>query len=173
MLRFAPLVLAFAAVALVASPSAAAPVQPAVKPPSSAKLIRPLTMTVVRNISWGTITVPDGMTYDALVDMSQTGSVFLCGGPLVCSGTYQSARFNIQGTKGAQVRFIARRSLLTNTSSGNGETIEYQPGFNATHTLLYNGAPGNFVDVGGYIRITPTTVDGLYVGIMDVTVDYL
>lgn len=129
----------------------------------------------MRNIDFGTITLTGMPTTDAFVMMDMNGTTRLCDWSpyTVCSGAFQSARFNIQGTRGAQVRFIVRPSTLNNVSSGGGETIEFQPGFNATHTLIHDGAPGIFVNVGGFISIMPDTTDGLYVGELDATVDYL
>jgi hypothetical protein len=175
MLRTVRNTLLIVASVLSGQSATAAPVASSPAAQGRAKLVRPLKLTAVRNIDWGTVTITGPLTDDAPVDMDINGTLRLCdwSANTVCSGPFQSARFNIQGTRGTQVRFIVRSSMLTNISSGGGETIEYRPSFYATRTLIHDGAPGIFVNVGGFIILTPTTTDGVYVGELDATVDYL
>ena len=50
--------------------------------------------------------------------------------------------------------------------------LAFSPNAPATVTLTNSGAPGTNFNVGGSISIAPATVDGLYVGNIEVTVDY-
>lgn len=115
------------------------------------------------------------MTGDNAISISFNGASRFCGvpGEISCSGPFQSAQYNVQGTKGMQVRIRTTPSTLTNVSSGGGRTVPFTPfTFAPTLVLTNSGSPGTTFHVGGYIVIGTTTVDGLYSGDIDLTVEY-
>ncbi|QDP19564.1 DUF4402 domain-containing protein [Sphingomonas xanthus] len=171
MTNFARFAVVAAATALFATPAAAAPVGASPKAKASARIVRPLTLTATRDLDFGTIVVgsiPGAQT----VSVSQAG-VLTCGtSGLTCSGTVSSAQYNVTGTNNMQVNITATASNLTNTTSGGSETLAFSPNAPASVTLTNSGAPGNNFTVGGSIVIGTATVDGLYSGDIEVTVDY-
>jgi hypothetical protein len=173
MLRITQFTMLAAAIAL-ASPAVGAPVPASPKAAGRAKILRPLALTAVRDMTFPTV-IMNNVTMVNVVMVGVPGG-YMCGTPgeLTCSGPILPARYNVQGTKGAQVRISASASNLVNTTSGGSETLVLNPVLvSSTLTLASSGSPGTNFDVGGWISIRPTTVDGIYVGDLDVTVDYL
>lgn len=132
----------------------------------SASASKPLTFASRQDLDFGQIlTSGDGGT----VSISMTG-VRTCAAGLTCSGATQHAIFNVSGTNGWVVRIITAPSDLVNQT--NGSTLRFTPVAPASVTLTNSGAPGKNFGVGGAITVTPSTSDGLYVGNVEVTVDY-
>ena len=171
MTKFARLAVLAAAATFVATPASAVAVGATPKAQASARIVRPLTLAATQDLSFGTIVVSSLVASQA-VSVSQAGVLSGCTGALTCSGTVSAAEYNVTGTKAITVNIAATASDLTNTTSGNNEKLVFTPNAPATHTLANSGAPGSNFNVGGAITIAPTTVDGLYVGDIDVTVDY-
>lgn len=168
--RLSALAAAAAAAALTAAPAAAAPVGvTGAKPKANARIIRPLVLAGVRDLNFGTIVLGSVAAGGESVALTSAG-VLSCGtGGLTCSGTTQTARYNVQGTQGQVVVVSATNSTLSGT---NGGTLTFVPALPANFSLTNSGNPGNNFDVGGSITITPSTVDGVYSGDMEVFVDY-
>lgn len=172
MIKFARLAAIAAVATIVATPAFAAPVAADPKATATARILRPLTLSRVRDLNFGTIVV-GAIAGAETVSVSQAGAIG-CGssGNLTCSGTVQSAQYNVRGTNNMQVNITAVASNLTNSTSGGSETLVFTPSAPASLVLTNSGAPGSNFNVGGSISVTPTTVDGLYSGDIEVTVDY-
>ena len=161
---------ALAAVALTAAPAVAAPVGvTGAKPKANARIIRPLVLTGVRDLDFGTIVLGSVAAGGESVALSVAGGLTCGSGGLTCSGTTQTARYNVTGTQGQVVVVSATNSTLTGS---NGGTLTFVPNLPANFALSNSGAPGNNFDVGGSISISPATIDGVYAGDMEVFVDY-
>ena len=171
MTKFARFAALAVAATLIATPALAAPVPATPKAKASAKIVRPLTLAAVQDLNFGTIVVGT-LTVAQTVAVSQAGVLSGCTGALTCSGTVAQARYNVTGTNNMTVNIASTASNLTNTTSGGSETLAFTPNAPLTVGLTNSGAPGNFFNVGGSISIAPATVDGLYVGNIEVTVDY-
>ena len=172
MTKFARLAALAAAATLFSSPAVAAPAAATPKAQASAKIVKPLTLTANRSLDFGTILVGT-VSGTQTVAISQDGTTRTCGtAGLTCSGTFQSAEYNVTGTRQFTVNIAATASNLTNTTSGNNETLVFTPNAPTSLVLANSGAPGSNFSVGGSIGITSATVDGLYSGDIEVTVDY-
>lgn len=171
MTKFTRLAALVVAVTFVATPAVAAPVAATPKAKASAKIVKPLTLTRVGDLDFGTIVV-GALAGPQAVTVSQAGVLGGCSGALTCSGTISAAQYNVTGTKSMVVNVAATASNLTNTTSGASELLAFSPNAPATVTLTNSGAPGSNFNVGGAITLDPATVDGLYVGDIEVTVDY-
>jgi opacity protein-like surface antigen len=161
-----------AALALTAAPAAAAPVAASTPATANAKIYKPLVLRADRNLDLGTIVMGTVAAAGEKVTLTAAGG-FTCGaGNLTCSGTPVTAQYNVQGSNNAVVRILVGASTLNR--SGGGGTVAFTPlaPAPASLTLSNSGAPGDNFNVGGEITILPTTVDGVYSGNMDVTVDY-
>ena len=135
---------------------------------ASAKVAKPVTLSVKQNLDFGTIMLsaaPGNYT----VSISMAGALS-CPSGLTCTGTARPAIFNISGTNGQVVRILAAQSDLTNASDGS--KISFTPVAPASVTLTNSGFPGKDFNVGGSISIPSTATDGVYSGTIELTVDY-
>ena len=163
---------AVAALALTATPAFAAPTPPNQNATATARIIKPLTLTWVQDLDLGTILLSGpGAWSGAVVGVSQAG-VLSCVNPNVtCSGAVQAARYNVRGTNNQVVTITAPNVTLTNANDPT-QTLLMTVSSPGTVTLTSSGVPGDDFDLGGSITVDSTTVDGVYSGLFDVTVDY-
>jgi len=160
---------ALAAVAtVVATPAVAAPVSAVPTASANVRILKPLELRGQRNLDFGTIVVGAVVGTDT-VSITQAG-VLTCGsgGQLTCSGTVASGQYNVRGSNNAVVTITAVASNLSNGASN----LLFTPNAPATVTLTSSGSPGDDFNVGGSIGLTAATPEGLYTGVMNVTVDY-
>jgi hypothetical protein len=169
-LRITCLAASVAATVLTSAPAVAAPVGAATPATARARIVRPLVLSAVRNLDFGTITLGTVAVGGETVSMTQAGVVTCGSGGLTCSGTPVSATYNVQGTNNQTVQIFAVASPLTNANDGT--TLSFSPNAPATVGLTNSGSPGNNFNVGGSITILPATTDGVYSGNIAVTVDY-
>ncbi len=168
-LRLTSLAAASAVLALTSTPAAAQQVGVSgAKPTATARIIRPLTLTGVRDLDFGTVVLGAVPAGGSSVSLTAAG-VLSCGTGLTCSGANQTAQYNVTGTQGQVVVVSATNSLLTGS---NGGTLNFVPAVPANITMPNSGAPGQNFDVGGSITIVPATTDGVYSGEMEVFVQY-
>lgn len=168
--------LIFAAAALAAfaaaTPAAAQSATGATpKATANARLIKPLTLTALRDLNFGTI-VMGTLTANETVSINAAG-VVSCGssGNLVCTGTPQSAGYRITGTQG-QVVVVSSAAASFPLSGSNGGTLNFVPSLPTPITLGNSGSPGNDFSVGGSVSIGSATPDGVYQGQIDIQVAY-
>jgi hypothetical protein len=134
---------------------------------ATVNVMKPLTFKSKQDLEFGQIIL--GGTGIKTVTVSSTG-VLTCAAGLTCSGATRQAIFNVAGSNGAVVRIFATPSDLINATDGS--RMRFVPTAPASVTLVNSGAPGLDFSVGGSIIIPSTTTDGVYSGVMDVTVDY-
>lgn len=162
--------LALCATAFAAN-AGAAPPSTTVVVPVRASVTKPLMLTALQDLDIGTIVLKPGTWSGATVSISQSG-VLTCTNPnLICSGATQAASYNVAGTNKMSVQVTAPNVTLTNQSDST-KTLQLVPLTPANVALPNSGNPGVNFAVGGTITLSSTTADGLYVGTMNVTVDY-
>ena len=162
---------ALAATMLVTTPALAAPVGVTGAPPTAtARIIKPLTLTSTGSLNFGTI-VMNGVTANRTIALSNVNVVDCASGSaeVVCSGTTSVPTYNVRGTNNQIVTIIKTASTL---NGSNGGTLTLTPTGAATVQLTSSGSPGDDFAIGGSIVIAAATVDGLYTGTVNVTVDY-
>lgn len=175
MIKFARMA-ALAAAATLAVPAVAAPVGVPVgqEPVATARIIKPLTLTSTGSLDFGTI-VMNGVTANRLIRLdASTGAISAanCGGgsaEVVCSGATSVPTYNVKGTQGQTVTVTKSTSSLTGS---NGGSLTLTPTGANTVLLSNSGVVGNDFNIGGDITIGAATVDGVYTGTVNVTVDY-
>ena len=165
---FQTILLSASAVACVAAPAAAAPVGPTDKNASAkVTVLRPLQLKFGQDLDLGTVALGAG-TFTTTIGIDKTG-VWTCDATKVtCTGTHQVAKYNVVGTNNRVVNVFSSNVSLSNGSSNLTLAVD-------APTSVSLGASGNAgVDfaIGGSITLSNSTVDGIYSGQFNVTVDY-
>lgn len=159
-----------AALALGASPAAA--IGPNQNSTATARIVKPLTLTYVRDLNLGTIVLSGaGAWSGASVAISRAGTFACSNSNVTCSGATQTAQYRVTGTNNQIVTVSAPNVTMTNQADGVSTlllTVD-NPG---TINLGNSGTVGLTFDLGGQIAVASTTPDGTYAGTFNVTVNY-
>ncbi len=159
-LRFAAA--AGATLAVLAAPAGAAQISAV----TSVKVVKPVSLTKLRDLDFGTLTF-GGFTGPRTVVLSQAG-VLTCAADILCSGVPNAARFNVQGSNKLTVLI----TVTGGTMSNGVDSIPFTADAPASVTPPNSGFPGIDFDVGGSIAIDSALVGGTYSGTMTVTAEY-
>ena len=137
----------------------------------SAASVKPLIITKLQDLDFGTVTLGPGVWNNATVALSQAGALSCANANVVCSGATQVAQYNVQGSKQQAVNISAPNVTLVNQSDST-QTLTLVTDAPASLVLANSGFPGSNFSVGGSVSINSTTAAGTYVGTFNVTVDY-
>jgi Mat/Ecp fimbriae major subunit len=169
MKAFIAIASAGALLTLASSPAEA--VSPATQATATAKIYKPLTISSVQNLDFGTIILTGASFSGEVVAISQAGALTCGSNPgvlLTCSGNAQAAQYKLVGTNNATVTITCPGFNLT----GPG-TLAFTPNAPATVNLGATGSTTGFTfSIGGSITLASTTPDGVYSGTFQVTADY-
>jgi Domain of unknown function (DUF4402) len=167
-LRSMALAATAAALTLIAAPAAAAPTSVSNGPVQGrATIVKPLTLTKVSNLDFGSIVVQDNGT----ASLSNTGTL-TCPATLTCAGTGTPAEYTVAGTNN-QVVFITKPNVtLTNQTDATAAPLTLVLTGPTQVTLPNSGASGINFKLGGDLAILATTKEGVYQGDLAVTVNY-
>ena len=134
----------------------------------SASVVKPLEFSVKRHLNFGEI-ILNNPVGKSTVSVSMAG-VVSCPAGLTCTGAAVPAILNVAGANRQTVRITTTASDLIN--SADGSRLRFTPVAPASVTLTNSGHPGTDFNVGGSIAIPSTVKDGVYVGTVEVTVQY-
>ena len=164
---------ALAATALVATPAlAVGPTNG--NATATARIVKPLKLEWAQDLNLGTILMSGAGNWSgATIAISRTGAFTCTNTNVTCDGatTARVAKYKVTGTNNQTVTITAPNLMLTNTTDLTKSlllTVD-NPG---TFALGNSGSSGIEFALGGSITIGSTTTDGLYIGTMNVTVDY-
>jgi hypothetical protein len=153
---------------IAAAPSGAA--TPATQATAGAKIYKPLTITRVQDLNFGTVVLTGTSFANEVLSISQAGALTCGSNPgvlLTCTGSSQPAKYQLVGTNNATVTITSPAFNLT----GPG-TLAFTPNAPATINLGSTGSTGVIFSIGGSITLASTTPDGVYTGTFAVTADY-
>ncbi|MEO6247923.1 MAG: DUF4402 domain-containing protein [Sphingomicrobium sp.] len=168
MTKFLPIIALTAAFAAPASAATTAPVGAATPATATAQIVDPLSLTKTQDLSFGTLIKMTGMAASHVVSIDEADAV-TCTAELLCGGTTKSAKFDVAGSANQLVKVY----VAPTTMFGPGSAIlAFTPSAASTSPLTLSGTGGASFAIGGSITVAPTTASGVYVGDMDVTVDY-
>jgi len=171
MFRVGPSSALFSLLALsLPSMAVAAPVRASPKATAQLAVVKPLTLQRVNDMDFATLGVTTGGT--ATID-PLTGLMSVSGGLLPLNGTPSPARYAGAASKSTVVNIKVPKQPVLITRVGGTETLSVS---NFTldgqdkRTLAQSGS-FTFA-VGAQITVPAGTVDGLYTGEIDVTIQY-
>ena len=161
-IRFAAVSAALAAAVSFGSAASAATTATAT---ASAEILSTLTVTNTQGLDFGQVAVNGAGT----VRVTGAGLV-TCSASLVCTGTRQTANFNVTGTSGVALNTSVTTASVTLSSGANTMTLNnfdiYYPNGNS----LVAGA--STFSVGGTLNVGASQAAGLYAGTFTVSVEY-
>ena len=182
LLRTTSLAATLAALTLAAAPANAQAVGPTDRnATATARIIKPLTLTHVQDLDLGTILLSGaGAWTGEVVSIDHLGTFSCSNVNVTCSGATQVASYNVTGTNRQTVTINAPDVTLVNQND-NTQTLLMEvscPGSAGTWdcpgsvALPNSGNTGVPFDLGGRITVNSTTLDGVYLGTFNVTVEY-
>lgn len=131
-----------------------------------ATIVKPLTLTKVSDMDFGSIVVQDNGT----ASLSNSGTL-TCPATLTCAGTGTPAEYTVTGTNNQVVYITAPNVTLTNTGNPGTPLTLVLTGPSQI-TLPNSGASGINFKLGGDLAIAASTKEGVYQGDLAVTVNY-
>lgn len=137
---------------------------------ASAKVVKPLVLTSIQDLEFGTVLIGTGSWPGATLRLSRAG-VLTCPAQLICSGLTRVAQYNVAGSNNTTVRISAPDVTLVNQSDST-KTLTMAVDSPGSIMLTNSGAPGHNFPLGGSIQLNSTTANGTYTGTFNVTVDY-
>lgn len=175
LIRMTALAASVAALTLAATPAAAAPTGPAAtsrNATATARIVKPLVLTWVQDMDFGTILQSGAGTWTgAVVKVNADGTRTCSNSNVVCSGSTAQARYNVAGTNNQRVYITAPNFDMTNANDGTKLTVAVDKGVGYVD-LQNSGNAGQNFDLGGSISVDSATTGGVYTGTFNVTVDY-
>lgn len=164
----ARLTLGLTAAILATAPGLAQTTGP--KATATVKVNKPLQLTAVRNLEFGTVLV-GSFTGTQTVTIATSGRTCGSGAGLTCSGLFSTAQFRIVGSNN-QVALISTATPTVTLSNGAGATLAMTLSYPATVSFDNSGNQGKLFEVGGSLPFTSTMADGVYTGTIDIQVAY-
>ncbi len=136
---------------------------------AKAKIVKPLTLARVTDLDFGTITMGAALTSADVVVGRSGGASNACGTALLCTAP-TAATFDVTGVALQQLNITVSNlaALVHTTDSTKSVPFVSDPD---TSVVLNNLGAGSF-DIGGKITVASTTADGIYDGVVNVTVSY-
>ena len=133
--------------------------------------VKPLTLVSLQNLNLGTVTLQPGAWSGAVVGISQAGVLSCANVHTICSGAVQAAQFKVTGSNKQVVKITAPNVTMTNQAdpSKSLTLVVDSPG---QVTIPSSGVQGITFSLGGSITLSSTTANGVYSGLLNVTVDY-
>jgi spore coat protein U-like protein len=137
----------------------------------TANAVKPLVISKLQDLDFGSVTLGPGTWSNASVSLSQSGAFSCTNANVVCSGVTTIAQYNVQGSNKQTVRISAPNVTLVNQSDPT-KTLTLVTDAPATILLTSSGIPGSNFSIGGSVTLSSTTAAGTYSGTFNVTVDY-
>jgi spore coat protein U-like protein len=137
----------------------------------TANAVKPLVISKLQDLDFGSVTLGPGTWSNASVSLSQSGAFSCTSTNVVCSGVTSVAQYNVQGSNKQTVRISAPNVTLVNQSDPT-KTLTLVTDAPATILLTSSGIPGTNFSIGGSVTLSSTTAAGTYSGTFNVTVDY-
>jgi hypothetical protein len=164
-------ILASGALLLLASPAGAQSVgTTGPKATASVNVMKPLQLTTVRNLQFGTVLV-GSFTGTQSVSVTPSGRTCGSGAGLTCSGVFSTAQFRVTGSNN-QTAQVSSATPTINLISATGATLVMTPSLPDSVSFSNSGNQGVLFEVGGTLTFNSAMADGLYTGTLEIQVSY-
>lgn len=154
-----------AAAMILAAPAAAK----TINAPVNARVVKPLVLRHIQDLSLGTVVLDSGTWSGARLSLARNGTL-TCPTEISCMGISRVAVYNVTGSN-QTVRVNAPDVTLVNQSDPT-KTLTMVVDAPATINMPNAGSKGVDFPLGGAVLLNSTTASGTYVGTFNVTVDY-
>lgn len=171
--KFARIAAAAAVAAFFATPSFAAPVGASPAAKAKVAIVKPLTLTKVLDLDFGTLTLGNNLgATPVTISLDRTTGNIGCATDVTCPVSGTRGEYKVTGVNNNTVTINVASSNLSNLTTPTAAPISFTPTAQTSVALGNSGAAGvNFL-VGGSISVSSATAEGNYSGDMDVTVNY-
>ena len=132
---------------------------------ATAEILSTLTVTNTAGLDFGQVAVNGAGTLRVAGDGSVT-----CSALLVCTGTRQTAAFDVTGTAGVAYSAVVTAASVSLSSGVNTMTLNNFDVYFPTGTTLVGGASS--FNVGGTLNVGASQPAGVYNGSFTVSVEY-
>lgn len=133
---------------------------------ASAQILSTLTVANTRGLNFGQVAANGAGTLAIAGD----GTV-ACSAALVCTGTRQTAAFDVTGTAGTAVTAaVTTASITLSDGAGHNMTLDNFDVYFPNGSTLTAGATS--FNVGGTLNVNAAQVAGVYNGSFNVSVEY-
>ena len=140
------------------------------KATASVKVVKPLQLTVLRNLQFGTVMVGT-FSGSQTVAVTPAGRSCGSGAGLTCSGLYSTAQFRLTGTNN-QFALISSATPTVTMTNGAGSSLTLTLSYPSSVSIDNSGNPGKLFEVGGSLSFASAMADGVYTGTIDIQVAY-
>jgi hypothetical protein len=166
-LRSATLAATGAALALAGTQASAA-VSAATPATGRAEIVKGLTLTAQTNLDLGKIVVWGNGT----ITMDASGNIVCTTGSLTCDLTGSPATYKVTGSNNQVVTITKPDVTLSHQTDATAPTLTLKLNGQDTVQLPNSGTNGATFSVGGQMDIPESVKDGVYMGNLNVTVQY-
>ena len=161
-----------ATVAFLATPALAAPAGTSAFD-AKAKIVKPVTLTKVTDLDFGTTTMNPTLTSATVTVADVTGSVAVCSSAQLTCASGFPASFNLTsgvGGQTVQMSFTTPPTKLDHASIV-GASVPFA--LDAIEDVVLSSSGAGSFNVGGQITVVSGTADGLYSATVNVVANYL
>lgn len=137
----------------------------------NATVNKPLVLSSIQNMDFGTVTLGPGTWANATVAISQSGTLSCGSANVLCTGAALPAKYNVQGSNRQTVQISAPNVTLVNQADPS-KTLSLVTDAPKSIVLTSSGVPGVDFSIGGSVTLSSVTAPGTYAGTFNVTVNY-
>ena len=152
------------ATSLFSAPAMAADTKPFT---ATARIVKPLILTNVDDLDFGTITMLPALTSSDVTVGRAGGGADACGADLSCTAP-TPASFTVAGSASQDLDVTIAAPLTLDDGAGNSVAFSVD----APSLITLDALGATSFEIGGTITVLSSTVDGTYTNTVDVTVEY-
>lgn len=140
---------------------------------AKAKIVKPVTLTKVTDLDFGTTTMNPALTSATVTVSDATGATAVCSSTdLSCTGGFPASFTLTSGVQGQTVliTFDTPPTKLDHTTL-TGKSVPFS--LDAVENVLLDSNGAGKFNVGGTITVTSATADGDYKALVNIVANYL